>query len=74
VTELNIPAVAYAVVDQSIGCTGHARAAIKIAAPLIVASKLRQILSEPRVSEWPGFVQIALNDIADDLDIERLAQ
>jgi hypothetical protein len=47
---------------------------VKAAAPLIVAAKLRQILSEPRANEWPGFVHLALNDIADGLDPEWTVQ
>jgi NAD(P)H-dependent FMN reductase len=77
---LEIPDAAYdaayraAVIDPSIYSTAPLDAGLNAAAPLIVAAKLRQILSEPQANEWPGFVHLALNDIADRLDPEWTVQ
>lgn len=78
-SELEIPDAAYAAGVRAAAPTNpydsaRCKLAIDIAAPLIVAAKLRQILSEPRANEWPGFVHLALNDIADDLDPEWTVQ
>jgi hypothetical protein len=78
-SELEIPDAAYAAAyavasDKFSSRDEYHEAMINAAAPLIVAAKLRQILSKPRSNEWPGFVHLALNDIADGLDPEWTVQ